>query len=626
MAVAVLLASIGVSLLPGAQPVPLRPVPSFQDAPAPGPPTRLPPASIPLRAGWTFLPDSHDVGLREGWFRGAAAAASWSRVTIPHDFNPIVSRASDAGEVGWYQLRFKGPQVSSGRSWNIAFESVRRHARVWLNGTEVGSNDDPYAPFRVPAKTLYQGGPNVLMVRVDDFRGPGTLPEDWWNWGGILGPVSLEPAAGVRLRSLGSLAQLGCRLRCGAVLVRGAAANLGPRGTGARLEVQVSGPSKTGFTVSHPLGGIASQGTEAFSFKVPLPRRPALWSPQRPSLYQVRVRALVGPRVEDQQTQQVGLRSVQVRRGILYLNGKRLWLHGAAIHEDLPFRGAALRDSDIKAIVAELRAVGANVTRAHYLLNERLLDALDAAGIMVWEQPPVDHADALLASAAGRDRALAMLGSTVLYSRSHPSVVVDSVGNELTPTPDNNPGTLAYLRSAITLARRINPTVPVALDIYCYPGFPAQSIYRKLDVLGISHYFGWYPGLPGHSIASFSGLAPYLRLAHGRYPQQALAISEFGAEALYNGSARTKGSYAFQANYVRQTLQQLDRLPFMNGAIYWTMREFAVGPDWRGGATLPRGIVPSGIHHKGLITYAGALKPAFGVASKLFRQPPPFVR
>src|SRR5947209_12439322 len=100
MARALLIASVGLSLLPGAKPVPLRPVPSFQDAPAPGPPTRLPPASVPLRPGWTFLPDPHDVGLRESWFRGAAAGSNWTGVAIPHDFNPIVSRPFDGGEVG----------------------------------------------------------------------------------------------------------------------------------------------------------------------------------------------------------------------------------------------------------------------------------------------------------------------------------------------------------------------------------------------------------------------------------------------------------------------------------------------------------------------------------------------
>ena len=84
----------------------------------------------------------------------------------------------------------------------------------------------------------------------------------------------------------------------------------------------------------------------------------------------------------------------------------------AAIHEDIQGHGAALSDADIGTIVSELHTLGANVTRAHYLLSPRLLDALDAAGIMVWAQPPVDHADRTLRSSHGRAQALAALNST----------------------------------------------------------------------------------------------------------------------------------------------------------------------------------------------------------------------
>ena len=44
-------------------------------------------------------------------------------------------------------------------------------------------------------------------------------------------------------------------------------------------------------------------------------------------------------------------------------------------------------------IVSELKELGANVTRSHYLLNDRLLDKLDRAGIMVWNQAPIWQRD-----------------------------------------------------------------------------------------------------------------------------------------------------------------------------------------------------------------------------------------
>jgi beta-glucuronidase len=288
-------------------------------------------------------------------------------------------------------------------------------------------------------------------------------------------------------------------------------------------------------------------------------------------------------------------------------------------------RGAALTDGDVDTIVSELRSVGANITRAHYLLSPRLLEAFDAAGILVWSQPPVDHADAVLRTAAGRAQALALLRATILGERSHPSVIVDSVANELSPTPDTTPGSRSYLEQAIPTARALDPVAAVALDTFCYPGFPAQQIYSAVDVLGISHYFGWYPGIRGHAITDFSQLEPFLVQSHSRYPNQALVVAEFGAEGVYQGAPTDKGSYEFQVDYMKRTFSVLDQLPFMNGAIYWTLREFAVRPGWLGGAKLPPGESPDGLHHKGLIGYGGQEKPAFSVAQQLFSELPSYV-
>jgi beta-glucuronidase len=103
-------------------------------------------------------------------------------------------------------------------------------------------------------------------------------------------------------------------------------------------------------------------------------------------------------------------------------------------------------------------------------------------------------------------------------------------------------------------------------------------------------------------------------------------LAEFGAEGLFNGPATTKGTYDFQKDYLDKTIGVLNQLPFMNGAIYWTLREFAVNPGWVGGAELPPDDPPDGLHHKGLIAYDGTTKPAYETAQRLFADPPPYAR
>ncbi|HUO71085.1 MAG TPA: glycoside hydrolase family 2 TIM barrel-domain containing protein [Solirubrobacteraceae bacterium] len=589
------------------------------------PATVRPPAAIPLTSGWRYLADPHNLGIAEDWGTGGAADLQWTPVSIPNDFNVSVSSGSDTGMVGWYEVRFAGPPVSAERSWRVAFESVRRDAEVWLNGHRIGSNSDPYAPFSLPATSLKPGAENVLIVRVDNFR-DGSLPEDWWNWGGIVGPVTLEPAGRLALADLGVMPELGCAYRCGELLIQGRLTNTSRSALRPEIVVSAAGPNGTTSTARSLLRRLDPGASTAVSLRMRIGRPLALWSPRSPALYSVRVDVAAGGRVEQTQSLRTGMRTATVRRGVLYLNGRRLWLHGASIHEDMQGVGAALPDGAIDTIVSELRSLGANVTRAHYLLSPRLLDALDAAGILVWAQPPVDHAVPELRNAAGRARALALLRSTLLGDRNHPSVIIDSVGNELTPTPDSSPGTRAYLDAAIPLARRLNPGVPVALDTYCYPNFPQQRIYAKLNVLGISSYFGWYTGPRGHSVVSFDGLGPFLARSHRRYPTLALVVSEFGAESLFNGPPTVKGSFAFQDSYLQRTYSVLSGLPFMNGGVYWTLREFAERPGWTGGVTLPAGDTPDGLHHKGLIAYDGTAKPAFAVAQQLFSTVPQFAR
>lgn len=588
-----------------------------------GPVRRAPPGSIDLSQGWQYLADPHNVGLADNWAHGGATTFAWSPVTVPNTFNPSLTPSADLGSVGWYRISFRGPPAASGRAWDVSFQEVRRVAQVWLNGRYLGTHDDGYVPFSLPARSLRAGATNQLIVRVDNRLLPGHVAEDWWNYGGIVRPVSLQPVGGLQLSNLGVMPELGCDYRCAKLLVVGTLTNHSLGTLSPNITIKITSPAGRVSTTVRGVSSVISGDTHQISFHVPVRGPIVLWGPGHPYLYRVTVSTGAGGQVGQVNRMQVGMRSIQVRNGILYLNGQRLWLHGASIVDDVPGHGAALTSADIDNTVNQLKALGANITRAHYLLSDAMLDKLDQAGILVWNQPPVYHYDSVLATAAGRAGALRMLEQTIAAARSHPSVVVDSIGNELSPDPSAHPGTLAYLRQAIPIARRLDPIAPVGLDIYGYPGEPVQPVYTKLDILGINDYFGWYTD---HGLADFSGLGAYLTQQHQSYPHQALVISEFGAEAFYSGSPLEKGSYQFQSDYVKSTLDALDGLPFMNGSIYWTLREFAVRPDWTGG--LPPGVTgpTNGLTYKALITYGGTDKPAFSVAQHMFADPPAFAR
>ena len=167
-----------------------------------------PPAPVPLTLGWQYAPDPGDKGLAANWQSGRFGS-TWEPTTVPHVFDARPLPNLFKGTVGWYRVAIKGPPTAEGTGWWLRFEQVRRKARVWLNGRELGSNTQPYTPFELPAIGLKQGQPNLLVVRADNRRVPGTR-EGWWNWGGITRPVSLISRGPVVLRDAGVMPARTC--------------------------------------------------------------------------------------------------------------------------------------------------------------------------------------------------------------------------------------------------------------------------------------------------------------------------------------------------------------------------------------------------------------------------------
>jgi beta-galactosidase/beta-glucuronidase len=395
----------------------------------------------------------------------------------------------------------------------------------------------------------------------------------------------------------------------------------GRRAIDPRLEVRLRSPDGRTTVRDLRLGRLTGKRRRV-RVSVPVPR-PALWSPERPRLYSARITLRDRGSVQQVVRRVVGLRSVTVKRGHLYLNNRRLQLRGASIHEDMPGHGAALTVADMDTYVRELKDLGANVTRAHYLLNDRLLDRLDRAGILVWNEAPIwqrDHGANLLWRPAERRRALVTVARTVKAGRSHPSVLTHSVANELSFSPDAKPGTRIFLDKARVLAGDLDPTVPISVDTKGRPGYGEQFTYGRFELLGVNQYFGWY-----RWVENFDDLEPFVYEQRDHYPKTALVMTEFGAEALPSlaGAPVTRrGSYAFQTFHALRTLDVVDRSPVLSGAIYWTLREFEIYPGWTGGVGRDPRLGRNTRHNKGLIAYDGAPKPAYyAVRDRYMRTP-----
>jgi beta-glucuronidase len=556
------------------------------------------------------------------WQFRLGASGAWQTVAVPHAWNATdPSRRSFLGTVGIYRKDFRLPSRSRGLDWIVRFESVNYRARVSLNGRVVGRHAGAYLPFevRLPDGLLRRGGANRLEVRVDNRRRPTDFPPSglnskgeptggWWNDGGLLREVVLREVDRVDLEDVQVLPELPCVSCDASVLFRVRARNLSDRPQRTRVTGRFGAGRVTLGTATIPAGG-----SRELAGRLTV-RDPRLWEPGHPALYPVAVDASVGGRRVRHWTTHSGIRSLKVSaNGELLLNGKVLSARGMALHEDSPGRGAAIDNADRDRQLDWIQDVGATMIRSHYPLHPHTYEEADRRGLLAWSEVPVYSVeDGYLRRASVRDAAVRQLRENVLVNGTHPSIAVWSIANELSSSPAVSQG--RYIAEAARAAKALDRTRLVGIAVAGYPSASCEPEYGPLDVIGMNVYFGWYPG-PNGQIADRTLLSDYLERVRRCYRTKAIFASEFGVEANREGPADEKGTYAFQQDWVRYVLGVFDSKPWLAGAIYWTIQEFRVRPDWDGGNPYPE----APLHQKGIVTFDGRKKPAYADVQELYR-------
>jgi beta-glucuronidase len=573
-----------------------------------------------LGGGWLFRADPANVGVAQGWWHNLAATDGWSSATVPSSYNAgDFSSASMIGSVGWYRRDFTLPSGAfaryvraSDRRWIIRFESVNYRVSVWLNGHLIGSHTGAYVPFELDPSTQLRAGVNRLIVRVDDARGQSDLPPGpgggWWNFGGITREVYLRTAQRADLQQVVVRPILPCPSCAATIQEQVSVRNV----TGTTQHVRLRGyygniPVDFGTATIGPRGTWVAQS-------LVLVNRPQLWAPGHPSLYRATL-TLSDPRGQTLggYVTYSGVRSIQVNSsGHLTLNGRLLNLRGAFIHEQNLQTGSALSPGQISNLFGWERKLGATVIRSHYPMNPQFLELADRYGMLVWDEVQVYQVpDQYLGLPSVEAQAQSLLQQNILANQNHPSVMLWSIGNELpTPVTANEAN---YISAAAALAHQLDPTRPVGMAVSDWPGVACQPAYGPLDVVGFNDYFGWFDA-GGGTTDDRDELGPFLDSLHACYPAKALFVTEFGFEANRSGPVEERGTYQFQANSATYHLKVFASKPWLSGAMYFALQDFAARPGWGGGDPFPD---PPWVQ-KGLIGNTGLVKPGFAVLSSIF--------
>ena len=570
------------------------------------------PERVALDGTWWVRDDPRAIGTGHGWENGTYGGNPVKLPYVPNakKLTGAEGVKSHEGSVAWYRTTFEVPDDGK---YVLRFESVNHKASVWIDGKPVGEHVGTYLPFEIDAE-LSGDEQHTLVVRAD-WRDPDAMKAEgwhraWFNYGGINREITIRPLPDADLVAPTVVTEVqgeDARVTVSAA-VRNVAGTDEPLELHGTLRRGDNDPIEIEFEETEVPAGRSERVTATVRVE-----DADLWSPTSPTLYDLEL-STTDAGVPGWQGR-VGLREISRSGPVLMLNDRPIELRGASLHEDAWPRGDGLHPGDMDQIVEDLKALGANATRAQHALNPALLERLDAAGMLVWMGiGPVDAPGAWTSrgprlEAQARER----VRDSVAQMQTHPSIFAWNLANEV--HPQGHPaGQAPYIVAASRELQGRDPSRLVALDVWGahLPSFETP-MYEYIDALGWTNYLGWYDLPRTTPVELTDAIRAQHEVLRTAFPDRVIVVTEFGAEGNERNPPDLHGGLDFQADLLRTHIRTYGELDDLAGMLVWNLRDFGVAPSFNGGSVaeeVPEIRLVPGLNEKGLHTLTGRAKPA----------------
>jgi len=499
--------------------------------------------------------------------------ADWKEVNLPHDWcvegtfvhdNTIGSQPAGSGYlpvgIGFYRKEFEISETDKGGKISIEFDGVFRNSTVWVNGHLLGNHQSGYTPSNYDLTDVLRygnEGRNVILMKVD-----ATQPEGWWYEGcGIYRHVWLVKTNKLHVARFGTYVTT--------PLVSDSEANVSIKTT-LKNEYKTAKNTTLVSKIIDKKGIVLDTKTSTLTIS-PFSQteisqdgkimKPLLWSPETPNLYKVLTEVSENGNIVDTYETTFGVRTVEINRGGVFLNGKLYPVKGTCNHQDFAGIGVALPDKINGYKLKLLKEMGSNGYRcSHHPPTPELLDMCDSMGMLVLDE------NRHLSSS---EENLKDWETILCRDRNHPSIFMWSMENE-----EAIQGTIMgarILETMVETTHKIDPTrkVTAAMNHARNDGGYAEV----LDVVGYNY--------------GDKQLA-YVK-DHEKYPNRVQFCTEGTSFVSTRGEYESNWSKGYCSNsiiwqpdwgpYPGEDWADIVKYPYLGGLFVWT------GFDYRGEPT-----------------------------------------
>jgi beta-galactosidase len=363
----------------------------------------------------------------------------YANVHYPFPADP--PRVPADNPTGCYRTTFTIDRSWARRRTFLCLESVDSACYVWVNGVEVGYSQGSRLPAEFEVTPYVRPGENTLAVQVMRYSDGSYLEDqDMWRLSGIQRDVILYSKPQVYLRDYQVRTCLDDAFEDAVLEIEACIPRVSEMGD-YRVEAMLYDaqgvpvfPQAVSSPVCVAMGERGPARTACARVERPVVR-PRQWSAETPYLYRLVLTLRNGQgEAIDHESCQVGFRQVEIRDGVVCLNGKRLVVRGVDRHEHHPQRGRALTREDMVRDIVLMKQLNFNAVRtSHYPDHPLWYDLCDEYGLYVIDEANIETHGVYGELSndprwlhAYMERATRM----VLRDKNHPCVIAWSLGNE----------------------------------------------------------------------------------------------------------------------------------------------------------------------------------------------------
>lgn len=401
------------------------------------------PAIQSLSGKWQFFYSQYPETVHDTFYQVDYDTSAWDEMQVPahwqlngygepHYTNvayPFAVRPPiipSENPTGLYKRTFNYDSVTDEMVY-LRFEGVDSAFYVWVNGQFVGYGTGSRTASSFDVTDVIQSGANQIAVKVHQFNAQTYLEDqDMWWLSGIFRDVKLVRRPQNHLEDLFVQATLDSDYKEGVLRIES-----------AFNSDQVS----LDYTLYNNQQEIVYTRTDITDRNVVAQiENIAPWTAEMPNLYTLVVQVKDHNReLLETVTQRVGFRTVEIREGLLLINGQRVLFKGVNRHEHDWERGRINSLQTMKDDLMLMKRHNINAVRtAHYPSDPRFYALCDELGLYVIDEADIEthgmqHTlgwNKLTNDPAWEAAYVERAKRMVERDKNHPSIIMWSLGNE----------------------------------------------------------------------------------------------------------------------------------------------------------------------------------------------------